>query len=41
MRVAGAQVSGEDEIIVITVAKGSAEEKSPIYKMNAQRDVGI
>lgn len=37
MRVAGAQVSGEDEIIVITVAKGSAEEKSSIYK----RDVGI
>lgn len=37
MRTAGEQVSGEDEIIVITITKGSAEEKSSIYKMNAQR----
>lgn len=40
MRVAGERVSGEEEIIVITVTKGSAEKKS-IYKMNAQTDVGI
>lgn len=41
MRTAGEQMSGEDEIIVITITKGSAEEKSSIYKMNSQRDVGI